>query len=67
MECMEGVNTKESENFEVELHWSSKSQVWGSVDLLTRRRAISGPSVSFQNLDASRESMEWIVSFVPDG
>ena len=67
MECMEGVNTKESENFEVELHWSSKSQVWGSVDRLTKRRTIFGPNASFQNLDASRKNMKLIVSFVPDG
>ena len=54
-------------NFESKLHWSSKSQVWGSVDLLTKRRRIFGPNVSFQKLDDSRESLKWTVSFVPDG
>ena len=32
-ETMEDVNTEKCENFDSQLHQSSKSQVWGSVDL----------------------------------
>ena len=63
MESLEDVDTKKSGKYKPEVHRTSKSQVWGSVDLLTKRRRIFGPNASFQNLDASRESLKWIVSF----
>ena len=40
-ECSKDVNTEESENFESQLHWSSKSHVLGAADLWTERRTIS--------------------------
>ena len=56
LECIQVVNTKKNENTEYQLHRSSKSRVLGKSDLLTKRRSIFGPAVSFQDLDDSGKS-----------
>ena len=39
----------------------------GEADLLSKRRAISGPNVSLRDLRDSRQILKWICSFVCHG